>query len=115
MSTLRSGYAINGQRMFCDERPDGKFQVASRYQRFHKTADLDEALVVFEGLCLEEAPTREHAQRLVLEARRNRRSRFTSLAAWERRVLECARRRAEGLVPRIMGSKGSVEAWLPQG
>lgn len=68
--------------------------------------------MVFEGLCLELDPTRAHAKRLVLEARRIRRSQFTNLAAWERRVIECARRRAEGLRPVMCGRKGAVETWV---
>ena len=94
MVTIRSGFSCEGPRLFCEET-EGGFEVISRYQRFHKTADIYEALVVFEGLCLEDLPTRNHAKRLVLEARRNRRHRFTDNTAWEKRVIECARRRAE--------------------
>lgn len=112
MGTIRSGFPVEGPRLFCDEIEDG-FEVVSRYQRFHKCRDLYEALAVFEGLCLEVHPSREHAKRLVLEARRLRRTRFFNNATWERRVIECARRRAEGLRPVICGSKGAVEVWVP--
>lgn len=111
--TIRSGFSLEGVRLTCDQIGD-VFVVQSRWQRFHKTPDIHEALVVFEGLCLEELPGRDHTKRLVHEARRNKRSQFTCPAAWERRVIECARRRAEGLAPIICGSKGSVEKWLPK-
>lgn len=111
--TIRSSFSLEGVRLTCDRIGDS-FVVQSRWQRFHKTPDIHEALVVFEGLCLEELPGRDHTKRLVREARRNKRSQFTSLAAWERRVIECARRRAEGLVPVICGRKSAVELWRPQ-
>lgn len=112
MPTIRSGFSIEGVRLECNEQ-GAAFVVQSRWQRFHRTADIHEALVVFEGLCLEEHPTKAHTKRLVIEARRNRRTRFSTNAAWERRVLECARRRSEGLVPVICGSKGAIEKWVP--
>lgn len=112
MTTIRSGFSIAGVRLVCDE-VGNQFLVQSRWQRFHKTDDIHEALAVFEGLCLEEHPTKKHTKRLVTEARRNIRTRFASNAGWERRVIECARRRSEGLVPVICGSKGSVEKWVP--
>lgn len=115
MGTIRSGFPVEGPRLFCEEVAGGGFEVISRWQTFHKTRDIHEALAVFEGLCLEEHPTRAHAGRLVHEARRNRRNRFTNNAAWESRVIECARRRAEGLVPVICGSKGAVERWQAAG
>lgn len=87
--------------------------VRSRWQKFHATPDIHEALAVFEGLCLEHLPSKAQARFLVTEARRNVRPRFRSNAAWERRVIECARRRSEGLRPVICGSKGAVEAWVP--
>ena len=111
MATIRSGFCIEGTRLFCEES-EGSFLIASRWQRFHKTGDVHEALAVFEGLCLEDSPTKAHAKRLVQEARRNIRSRFSGNAAWERRVIECARRRSEGLRPVICGSKGSIESWV---
>lgn len=112
MPTIRSGFSINGTRMFCEEVSDG-FEVVSRYQRFHKTKDIHEALAVFEGLCLEDAPTRAHARYLTIESRRNIRTRFFVPALWEKRVIECARRRSEGLRPVTCGSKGAVEKWVP--
>lgn len=112
MTTIRSSFTPGGVRMFCEDS-DGVFNVQTRWQRLHRTADIHEALAVFEGLCLEDNPSKAHAKRLVLEARRNIRTRFSSNAAWERRVIECARRRAEHLVPVICGSKGAVEKWVP--
>ena len=111
MSIIRSGFAIEGVRLFCEESKTSNFDVVSRWQRFHRCTDIHEALAVLEGLCLEYHPTKAHAKRLVLEARRNKRHQFPSLAAWERRVIECARRRSEGLVPFLCGSKHSVEDW----
>lgn len=113
MEVIRSGFCIEGVRLFCHQE-GGVFVVSSRWQRFHSVSDIHEALLVFEGLCLEEWPTKAHTKRLVLEARRNRRACFVSLAGWERRVIECARRRAEGLTPVICGSKGAVEKWVPK-
>lgn len=112
-ATIRSGFPVEGPRLFVEEMDNGVFEVASRWQRFHKTDNLDEALVVFEGLCLEINPGRTHARNLVHEARRLRKSRFAIPAQWERRVIECARRRSEGLVPVICGSKGALEHWVP--
>lgn len=113
METIRTGYCIAGTRMLCQYGND-RFVVQSRWQVFHRTADIHEALAVFEGLCLEEHPTKRHTRFLVREARRNRRSRFRSNATWERRVIECARRRGEGLMPVICGSKGAIEHWVPR-
>lgn len=112
MEIIRSGFSVEGVRLMCECR-DGSFIVESRWQSFHASRCIHEALVVFEGLCLEDYPTKQHAVLLVREARRIRRSRMTSNAAWERRVIECARRRAEGLRVVIGGSKGGVEAWVP--
>lgn len=109
--TIRSSFTVDGVRLFCDSESDS-FIVQSRHQIFHRTEDIDEALVVFEGLCLEDGPTRTHARRLIAESRRNKRHTMTSLAAWERTVIEHARRRSEGLRPVICGSKGSVTKWV---
>lgn len=111
METIRSNYSIEGVRLFCLTR-GAEFEVSSRWQTFHRSTDIHEALAVFEGLCFEDWPTKRHTKWLVREARRNRRNRFTSNAAWEARVIECARRRSEGLVPVICGSKGSLENWV---
>lgn len=109
---IRSSFSIDGVKLVC-EAENGEFLVYSRWQRFYRSRSIDEALTVFEGLCQETLPTKAHTKRLMTEMRRNRRHQFVSGAAWERRVIECARRRAEGLVPRLCGSKGSVEDWRP--
>lgn len=110
METIRSSYSIEGVKLFCNYI-NGVFVVESRWQRFHSTADINEALAVFEGLCMEELPTKQQAKYLILEARRNHRNMFVSLAAWEKRVIECALRRCDGLALTISGSKGAVEVW----
>ena len=117
IGTIRSSYTIDGVRLFCDAIDSAQrtvFEVRSRWQWFHRSASIHEALAVFEGLCFEDGPTRRHAKNLVIEARRNRINRFTSRAAWERRVIECARRRSDGLVPVIGGSHGAIEIWKPR-
>jgi hypothetical protein len=114
METIRSSWSIEGEPMFCEYNEAKKqFEVSSRWLNFFKTPDIYVALVIFDGLCMEDYPTKEHTKRLVHEARRNKRQRFSSNMGWHSRVIECALRRAEGLVPRICGSKGSVEKWIP--
>ena len=109
---IRSGFPIEGPRLFCEF--NGRFfLVQSRFQRYHKTPDIHEALVVFEGLCQVEFPMRRHAKSLIVEARRNQRFRFVNICEWEKRVLECAKRRDEGFRPLICGSKCSLEKWIP--
>jgi len=112
LENIRSSFSAGGVRLFC-EAIGGQFVVYSRWQQFHRTEDIHEALAVFEGLCFEKYPSKAHARHLVREARRNNRLRSTSNAAWEWRVIRCAWRRSSGLVPKICGSKASVEVWGP--
>lgn len=53
MEIIRSGYSIAGQRLFCEHKNE-QFRVISRWQTFHRTPDIHEALAIFEGLCLED-------------------------------------------------------------
>lgn len=114
MEIIRSSWSIEGVALFCHfNEAKRQFEVSSRWQHFWTSQDIYEALVVFDGLCMELYPTKEHTKRLIKEARRNLRRRFTCINQWHARVIECALRRSEGLVPRICGSKGSIEAWVP--
>lgn len=70
LETIRSGFSVEGVRLSCDHF-EGRFFVQSRWQVFHRTKNIDEALMVFEGLCLEDYPVKARAKQLVDEYRRN--------------------------------------------
>jgi hypothetical protein len=112
MSVIRSSYSVCGTYLECAEQKDGRFFVQSRWDIFHRTSDIHEALAVFEGLCFEDGPSKAHAKRLANEARRIKRNDSASPAGWEWDVIKSARKRAEGMRPVICGSKGSTVKWV---
>lgn len=89
---VRSGFSIDGVRLFCapSRTNEDQFEVFSRWQRFHRCKDIDEALTVFEGLCQSESPNRAHARRLITAVRTIKKDRYNTLAQWERAVIVTA-------------------------
>lgn len=109
LGVIRSSIGVCGTRIYCEATPTG-YDVYIRWAKIHRTDDIDEALAVFEGLCLHDVPSRKSKKNLVLEARRHRRSAFANMAAWEAYVIENARRRDEGLRPVYRGK--NVIEWV---
>jgi len=107
---IRSSFTIGGVPLFCFFK-NGKFEVCSRWQRFHLISDINEALVVFEGLCFTDVPSRTSAKNLIIESRRNLRRSFQSITKWHNRVIDCAIKRDDGFKLKICGSKSSLEHW----
>lgn len=108
---IRSSFSLNGVPLFCFYK-NGKFEVCSRWQKFHLITDIYEALAVFDGLCFTDVPSRASAKNIIIEARRNKKRSFKTITQWHNRVISCAIKRDDGFVLRICGSKGSIESWV---
>lgn len=113
--TLRSGWTLDGLRIFLQHDPErGCYRLATRWRWLARFESIEAACDAFEVMELSEGEPVALASHIKTEIHRNPRSRSAGSAhARLVHIAECAERRQRGLVPRPCGRKGAVVRWVP--
>lgn len=113
--TLRSGFTIDGQRVFLEfDAARRSYRLATRWAWLAEFPTLADAAEVFEAIEFCEGDLRKAARILKAEALRLPRHRLICTTAMDRtwELLECLEHRQAGRRPVYCGSKGSVIKWV---